>query len=88
LLFWLDYGDYKQGKAVAQKLEKANIIADCGVRLGTCEVTRRGMKEGEMEKIAELIGRMLIDREKAETVRREVVRLVREFQQVEYCFET
>jgi glycine hydroxymethyltransferase len=85
---WLDYGDYKQGKAVAQKLEKANIIADCGVRLGTCEVTRRGMKEGEMEKIAELIGRMLIDREKAETVRREVVRLVREFQQVEYCFET
>lgn len=83
---WLDYGGYKQGKTMAQKLEKANIITDCGVRLGTCEVTRRGMKKGEMEKIAELIKRLLMDGEKAEKIKREVKKLVNEFQRVEYCF--
>jgi len=83
----LDYGNYEEGRKIAQRLEKANIIADCGVRLGTCEVTRRGMKEGEMEKIAELIKRVIIDGEKAERVRRDVLTLVEEFQQVKYCFE-
>jgi len=84
---WLDYGGYKEGRDVAQKLERVNIIADCGVRLGTCEVTRRGMKEGEMEKIAEFIKRWLIDKETAEKIKREVVGFIREFQRVEYCFE-
>jgi glycine hydroxymethyltransferase len=83
---WLDYGGYKQGETIAKKLERMNIIVDCGVRLGTCEVTRRGMKEGEMEKIAEFIKRLLIDKEKAETIRGEVRRFAREFQQIKYCF--
>ncbi len=83
----LDYGGYKQGMDVARKLEKVNIIADCGVRLGTCEVTRRGMREGEMEKTAEFIKRWLIDKEEAEKIKREVIMFIREFQRVEYCFE-
>jgi len=85
---WLDYGGYKQGEVAARKLEKVNIIADCGVRLGTCEVTRRGMKEGEMEKIAEFIKRRLIDEEETERLKKEVTRFIRDFQRVEYCFET
>jgi len=84
---WLDYGGYKQGMDVARKLERVNIIADCGVRLGTCEVTRRGMREGEMEKIAEFIKRWLIDKEEAEKVKKEVTRFIHEFQRVEYCFK-
>jgi glycine hydroxymethyltransferase len=84
---WLDYGGYKQGKTVAQKLESANIITDCGVRLGTCEVTRRGMRETEMERIAEFIKRSLIDKEEAEKIKKDVIRFIREFQRVEYCFE-
>lgn len=83
----LDYGGYKQGMNEARKLERVNIIADCGVRLGTCEVTRRGMKESEMEKIAEFMKRWLIDKEEAEKIRKEVTRFIREFQRVEYCFE-
>ena len=39
-------------------LEEANIIVDIGIRLGTCEATRRGMKTGDMEEIAELITRV------------------------------
>jgi glycine hydroxymethyltransferase len=83
---WLDYGGYKQGKTIAKKLEKVNITVDCGVRLGTCEVTRRGMKEGEMEKIAEFMKRLLIDKERAETIKGEVKRFIQEFQQIKYCF--
>ncbi|MGD8505239.1 MAG: hypothetical protein PVF15_01070 [Candidatus Bathyarchaeota archaeon] len=83
----LDYGGYKQGKIVAEQLERANIVADCGVRLGTCEVTRRGMREGEMERIAEFIKRCLVDKEKAEGIKKEVTRLIREFRRVEYSFE-
>ncbi len=82
----LDYGGYKQGMKVARNLEKGNIIADCGVRLGTCEVTRRGMRKSEMEKIAEFIKRQLIDKDKGEKIKKEVIKFVRAFQRVEYCF--
>jgi glycine hydroxymethyltransferase len=82
----LDYGDYEKGRAVAEKLQNANIIADCVVRIGTCEITRRGMKEREMLKIAELLKRTIVDKEKAENIRKDVTKLSREFQKAEYCF--
>ncbi|MCS7131637.1 MAG: serine hydroxymethyltransferase, partial [Hadesarchaea archaeon] len=41
-----------------------------GIRLGTSEVTRLGMKEGEMEEIAEFIKRVVIDGERPEAVAR------------------
>ncbi|MCK4669036.1 hypothetical protein KAT21_02830, partial [Candidatus Bathyarchaeota archaeon] len=83
----LDYGSYEQGRVVAEKLQCANIIADCGVRIGTCEVTRRGMKKGEMLKIAELIKRTVIDGEQTENIKKEVTEFCADFQKVEYCFE-
>ncbi len=83
----LDYGGYKQGMEIARQLEKTNIIVDCGIRLGTCELTRRGMREGEMEKIAEFLKRRVIDKEEAEKIKKEVTRFTGEFQRVKYCFE-
>ncbi|MDI6904183.1 MAG: hypothetical protein QMD13_01625 [Candidatus Bathyarchaeia archaeon] len=71
----LDYGGYKQGRVIAEKLQCANIIVDCGVRIGTCEVTRRGMKEEEMLKMAELIKRTVVDGEQPENVKKDVVKL-------------
>lgn len=82
----LDYGGYKQGQEVARGLERANIIADCGVRLGTCEVTRRGMKEAEMEQIAEFIKQISVDKRNPNKVKQDVKKLVKEFQKMEYCF--
>lgn len=82
---FLNYG-WKKGKLIADKLEKANLIVDCGVRIGTCEITRRGMKEKEMELIAELIARVLINNEDPERVKREVIRLRKQFSKLSYCF--
>lgn len=58
--FLLDVGGLKEnviGKAsgMAALLEKANIIIDDRGRVGTGEVTRLGMKEYEMEIIAEMM---------------------------------
>ncbi len=83
----LNYGGYKQGRVIAEKLQPANIIVDCGVRIGTCEVTRRGMKEEEMLKIAGLIERTVVDEEQPEKIKKDVAKLCAEFQKVEYCFE-
>lgn len=82
----LDYGGYKQGRVVAERLEKANIIVDCGVRLGTCEATRRGMKEAEMRQVAEFIEQIVIDRANPAAVAGGVKNLAKDFQRVEYCF--
>jgi len=82
----VDYGDYEKGRTVAKKLQRTNIIADCVVRLGTCEVTRRGMKEEEMLRIAELLKRTLVDNEEPEKVKTDVAKLSAEFQKIQYCF--
>lgn len=83
----MNYGDYEQGRRVAEKLQQANIIVDCAVRIGTCEVTRRRMSEKEMLKIAELIKRTLIDKEKPERIKKEIVEFSGAFQKIQYCFE-
>jgi len=83
---FLDYGGYKQGRVVAQRLESANIIADCGVRLGVCETTRKGMKEREMGRIAEFIKRVVVDKESSSEVKKDVTKLTGEFRDIEYCF--
>ncbi|MFQ5758730.1 MAG: serine hydroxymethyltransferase [Candidatus Bathyarchaeia archaeon] len=84
---FLDYGGYKHGRVIAQKLEGANIIADSGVRLGVCETTRKGMKEDEMERIAEFIKRVIVDKEAPSQVKEDVTKLAEEFQEIEYCFK-
>jgi len=83
----LDYGGYKKGGAIARKLEKANIITDSGVRLGVCETTRRGMKESEMQRIAGLIKRVVVDHEDPRLVKDDVMKLAKEFREIEYCFK-
>ncbi len=70
----------------ARRLEQAHLIVDLGGRLGTQELTRRGMREREMEKVAELFSRVWHG-EPPEKVRREVMELSAEFNRVYYSFE-
>lgn len=81
----LDFGNPELGREFADKLEHVNIIVDTAVRIGTCEVTRRGMKTTEMLKIAELIKRA-VDGENSETIKREVSKLCSDFSEIKYCF--
>ncbi len=83
----LDVGGLKAGRETAQRLEKANIIVDSGVRLGTCEITRWGMKEPEMDKIAEFISRILLKNEKPSDVKRDVAKLRTQFDRIQFCFD-
>jgi len=83
----LNYGGYKEGGVIARKLEKANIIVDSGIRLGVCEITRRGMKEKEMQRIALFMKRVVADDEDPNRVKGDVKKFVKEFQKIEYCFK-
>lgn len=77
------------GLAAENMLEDCGVIANrntvpgdkspfkpSGIRLGTPAVTTRGMKEGEMEKIAELIYRCLIQKK---NVKKDAISLCKKF---------
>ena len=94
---------FGRGLKAAQALERANIIVNknlipedraedwdrpSGLRMGTIEVTRLGMREREMEAIAELIARVLARGESPERVREDALAMRAGFQTLYYCFET
>jgi glycine hydroxymethyltransferase len=58
-----------------------------GIRIGTSEITRIGMKQSHMQEVAEFIKRVVIDREDPRKVERDVVEFRKNFQKVHYCFE-
>lgn len=80
---YLDFGGYKRGAQVRDRLEKAGIIVDSGVRLGTNEVTRRGMREREMRTIAELMVQALTQR--PYMVAQRVRRFLRAYRKTRFC---
>jgi glycine hydroxymethyltransferase len=59
-----------------------------GIRIGTSEITRVGMKENEMVEVAELIKRIVIDKQDPKKVNADVVEFRKDFQNVHYCFES
>jgi glycine hydroxymethyltransferase len=74
-----------EGFRLARKLEDANIIVDIGIRIGTSEETRRGMRESQMGQIAELISRVWIGNEDPGRVRKEVRQLRRDFPSIRFA---
>ena len=58
-----------------------------GIRIGTSEITRVGMKQSHMREIAEFIKHIVIDREDPKKVRQDVIEFRKDFQKVHYCFE-
>ena len=59
-----------------------------GIRIGSSEITRIGMKKSEMEEVAEFIKRIVIDKEDSTKVKKDVRDFRNEFQNVHYCFPT
>src|SRR5579859_1022958 len=90
------------GLGVAQLLARANLITNknllpsdgpedwdrpSGLRLGTIEVTRLGMREPQMAQIADFIARVLIQKEAPESVMEDVVDFREPYQKLYYCFD-
>ena len=59
-----------------------------GLRLGTSEITRLGMKHEEMKQIASLMARIIIKKQNPLGVKSEVGSMRSSFQKVHYAFET
>lgn len=79
--------------APAKYLERSNILVSDDfsgeapvIRIGTPEITRRGLKESDMEQIALFIKRLLIDKEEIENVAKDVEEFSRQFSGIEYSF--
>jgi glycine hydroxymethyltransferase len=97
-----DVRQFGGGLEVAQRLARANLITNknlipgdrpedwdrpSGLRLGTIEVTRLGMREKEMETIADFMARVLVERQSPETVLEDVIDFRQPYQTFYYCFE-
>ncbi len=98
----LDVRNLGGGAKVAELLEQANIIVNknllphdppdaiknpSGIRIGVQEMTRFGMKESDMEVIAEFFKKVLIDRVDPSKVREEVKEFRKQFLEVRYTFD-
>jgi glycine/serine hydroxymethyltransferase len=88
--------------AVNRWLARANIITNknlipgdkpedwdrpSGLRMGSIEVTRLGMREKEMETIADFMARILIEKAAPEDVMEDVVDFRLPYQTMYYCFD-
>jgi glycine hydroxymethyltransferase len=59
-----------------------------GLRIGTSEITRIGMKQTDMGVVAELIKRVVIKKQDPKKVKQDVVEFRKNFQKIHYCFES
>ena len=97
-----DVRQFGGGLEVAQKLAQANIITNknlipgdkaedwdhpSGLRIGTTEVTRLGMREKDMETIADFMTRVLVEQIGPENVVDNVIAFREPYQTVYYCFD-
>lgn len=93
-----DVKQFGGGKDVAQRLEDANIICNknmlpwdessvrpSGLRFGTQEMTRIGMREAEMKDVAALIARVCKGEDPAK-VKEDVKELKSGFKTIRFCF--
>ena len=71
-------GDIKAGR---------NYFHQGGIRLGTAELTRLGMKESEMKEIASFIKKIVIDKKDPKKLAAKVKAFRKDYQKVRYCFD-
>ena len=97
----LDYGDGGKIEADLEKANiivnrqlipgdlkaKRHYMHPGGIRLGTSEITRLGMKESEMKEIASMIKDVVIDKKEPSEITSKVTEFRKEFQKTHYCFD-
>jgi glycine hydroxymethyltransferase len=99
----VDVSEYGGGSEAATNLELANIICNknllvqddisvafdspSGLRLGTQELTRIGMKEADMKSVADFYGRIIINKEDPLKVKSEITAFRQQFPQIHYSLD-
>ncbi len=58
-----------------------------GLRIGTSEITRLGMKKNEMVDIADFFKKLLIEKKDPKKIRNDVAEFRQGFQEIKYCFQ-
>ena len=93
-LILVDVTEFGNSADVARLLERANILCsdDWGrlgtqIRIGTSEITRRGMEEKEMIEIADSFKRVLMDREEPSKIVKDVGSFTRNFPGIRYSLD-
>jgi glycine hydroxymethyltransferase len=92
--------EFGGGKTVAQLLEENNIICNkmslpidtpqdatknpSGIRLGSQELTRIGMKENEMKEVANFFRKAIKEKK---NIKKDVEEFRKDFKKIHYCFE-
>jgi glycine hydroxymethyltransferase len=89
-----------KGKEASKKLESAGIVTNMntipgdtdplnpsGLRLGTPELTRLGMKEKEMDEIAEFYEKVLMKNKEPKKIKAEIKEFRKDYQELHYCFK-
>ena len=89
-----------KGKEASKKLEDAGIVTNMntipgdknpfnpsGLRLGTPELTRLGMKDKEMNEIAEFYERVILKNESPNKIKADIKEFRKGFQELHYCFK-
>ena len=97
----LDYGDGGKIEADLEKANiivnrqlipgdikaKRHYMHPGGIRLGSSEVTRLGMKEPEMQQIASFIKNIIIDKKDGKDIAKQVTEFRKKYQKTQYCFD-
>jgi glycine hydroxymethyltransferase len=89
-----------EGKEASKILEEGGIVTNMnmipgdsdplnpsGLRLGTPELTRIGMKEKEMDDVATFYARALLKKENPKKIKGDVKEFRKDFQELCYCFK-
>lgn len=98
----VDVKEHGGGEHVAKQMARCNVICNkmslpsdsphdalhnpSGIRLGVQELTRWGMKEQQMDAVAEFYRRAIINKEPVERIKQDVVALKQRFNKILYCF--
>ncbi|HUU78189.1 MAG TPA: serine hydroxymethyltransferase [candidate division Zixibacteria bacterium] len=82
----INTANFEEGSKIKERAEKIGLMIDAGIRLGTSEVTRMGMKELEMKEIGEIFAKMYFDEITSNTQRR-INDLANLFSNPIFCFE-
>jgi len=89
-----------KGKEASKKLADSGIVTNMntipgdedplnpsGLRIGTPELTRIGMKEEEMKDIAEFYMRALLKNQDSKKIKADIKEFRKDFQELHYCFK-